>query len=680
MLPPPYPGAPPNTWPSGLSYGGYGYAVSAGAINYYPEFASIEIGIEVDFDGPRPQHCEASFDRGGAFITVNPATGAVGYHLTSNSSRGSIRFASGGGTEAHPQEIVGAEIPTASDLLEQSSSRSWAHTIDPRSGALSYSADSVLTTGSVNGLSLSLNLASGAHGIDDTPWSHNWSVQADVSSSGLEAMGQSRPDNAIPSLVAFAAMQDIYATGGSGVAASLRREIGGVFAVNWWINQLENNVVTISTGSAGQRFVRRVDGDFNPPLGTHSVLQESGSRHLPSRDDDGLYWDYSDVDYALIDANGNRLDFAYSAARTAPRNYANGEAVLTEMVLVPNNIVERNHSWLADHWAFEAGNEIDFTYQSAQVVQLARVETGLGWALSFDYADDESFFPISVAEAAPWISNPRSVSFDDTSITYPDGTVTNFEFVAPPASPRIAAHGSWLTAITQPEDAVGSPSFRFSYDSLGRVNRFEELAENGSTYNPYNYFIALGHRTEILDPTQSETSPTELGVVTYFDRYGRTSRTIDRRATLTQFTYDGLGRQIALHTRGLAHPTTYFWRGTETVYDAHDNVIAERAMPRPAFPDIASLEAPLVTQTFYNQPGYPTWPTRTIDANGNTASITCYSSATTEPECAALPAGTLDASTRGGLPQAVLGPEGEQALFEYNALGQVTRQRVLVSE
>ena len=252
--------------------------------------------------------------------------------------------------------------------------------------------------------------------------------------------------------------------------------------------------------------------------------------------------------------------------------------------------------------------------------------------------------------------------------------------MAPPASPRIAAHGSWLTAITQPEDAVGSPSFRFSYDSLGRVNRFEELAENGSTYNPYNYFIALGHRTEILDPTQSETSPTELGVVTYFDRYGRTSRTIDRRATLTQFTYDGLGRQIALHTRGLAHPTTYFWRGTETVYDAHDNVIAERAMPRPAFPDIASLEAPLVTQTFYNQPGYPTWPTRTIDANGNTASITCYSSATTEPECAALPAGTLDASTRGGLPQAVLGPEGEQALFEYNALGQVTRQRVLVSE
>ena len=203
--------------------------------------------------------CQGSFNRGGAFVAIHPSTGDIANIITSWRD-----YAGGGGSVGHPESIPEHSPPTAADLLKEQEELSWQHDVNLQSGQLTYAPGAVLTSGAGDfpySLSFEPTYESGTHAAGASPWRHNWNFSLSLSSSGMEAMGVSRRENAFDTLAAFAAMQDIYLTTGTNQNL-LRREVGGALAVNWWLEHLTANVATLQLGGETVQFVRAADGDY----------------------------------------------------------------------------------------------------------------------------------------------------------------------------------------------------------------------------------------------------------------------------------------------------------------------------------------------------------------------------------------------------------------------------------
>jgi len=675
---------------------GDGYRLTTNYGSFSTDFTPAYDIIEVDEFIPNPEtgrQCRPNHGRGGAFIAVHPNGTQRAYMLTGNSTPGATRMSGGGGVDAYPQEIAGLEMPTADSILESQAEDSWNHSIDPQSGLLTYATEALLTTGAGEfpySLSFSRTLQSGAHVLDASPWSHNLGVTATISHSGMEIMGSSSPRNAIPSIVAFAAMQDIFRPASG--AELMRREMAGVFTSQWWADRLSQNVISISAGGSVSRFVRRYDGAFNAPLGSNASLTQTGvpvfshdlsvAGNVPSPW--RRFWKYSGVTFQYRDAVGNVIDFEPWAAEFRP--------VGTDPGVIMSGDAPMHQGWRATTWSFANGMSLTYEYEGTDD-RVRRVTNSLGWGLELSYPPDpapaptaENFwevswyhahYPDAVTETASWITAPRTVTFDDETITHADGQITRFVFSGSPNQSRTGEHGSWLTDLYSADrlnanGTIGTalPNFRFGYDALGRGVNFDVLNVSGTGFNRYEYYLALGSRAETLTP-MDDTSPQahDTGDISYFDDYGRNDWSYTRRDILSRNVFDGIGRLVESCVSDDGEPLHCLAR-TGTQYDQYFNPV--QVSQYPAW-NQSTLPA-LVTEYRYNEPGFPTLQTRVI-APGGAQSVTCFSQSTYEAECAGL---LLDSNVRGGQPQAAVGPSGEQSLFEYDAYGRLTRSRVLV--
>ena len=79
-------------------------------------------------------------------------------------------------------------------------------------------------------------------------------------------------------------MQDIYKA-----TPSTQREVAGVLANAWWVNQLTGTVVTAQIGADSRQFVKLVDGSWiTPGAGPVATLTVSGSRTISNPDCTGF--------------------------------------------------------------------------------------------------------------------------------------------------------------------------------------------------------------------------------------------------------------------------------------------------------------------------------------------------------------------------------------------------------
>jgi YD repeat-containing protein len=633
-----------------------------------------------------------------------PACGTERYLLLHSASCIELPMKGAGGVTFDAQ-ING---PTADQDYLATQFDSWASSfsVDVSSGGMTFSPPVDIETGS-GGYPYSLpfqrsyNSASRARSALGDGWSHNLESWIEIGSD-VSASTSGTAQTSVATLVAIDAALALFQSGDNAVDM-----VRALLVENWLAESMVNNAATIHYGGGTERFYRMPGGSFVSSPGSLSTLTQTGTVLIDEEWGDysehtmeswssiarqyHRAFDYHNLQFDLTTSEGVVETFRYGADAThasAILNSADGSA---------GKLIGSYNTFTRRQTTFPTGVELTFTYNNDA---LSQVSNNLGRVLNFTYIDTPPPDPNEPWENSPPGSSPhgpavvlsrvtdengRQVSYDVdqdfvgvksrrlNDFTDARGRVFTYTYLiqsqwggslSGPTARR--AEQVLLTEIRLPH-APTTPFFTFGYDEFGRLVTVTDADGDTTTYG-----VGEGARGMVRDPLGNEAW-------SYFDQDGRNIASVSPRGILSTSDFDGIGRTLESRISEVAWSPSRYEARSSQAYDQYNNVISQIAHPQTDSNGVPLTDPAITSTTQYNQTGRPTWPTRQIDAAGQ-ATVTCYSTATNEPECAGLPAGSLDNNDRGGLPRAVLGPEGELTLLDYDALGRPTRTRTLVSE
>ncbi len=578
--------------------------------------------------------CAQNDKRGYALIAYKTdGTGVI--HLNISAGNGLAGFDSkGGGVTAFQDILSGVQAPTSADLLKAKNSLSTGAAIAAASGETSVSTGTLVSAGQGEfPYALSFDATYSSAGdykpwVQGDVWTHSYDVRASISGSGLEAMGEGRMLNAVPSLVAFMAMQQAYAAAASG-ADIVKREVSGALVGKWWADRMAANVVTVARGVSAQQFVRRADGGYNGPPGSLAILAQSGERTVevaPARRQPyptERRWNYADVSFTLTGEDKDVMSLA-KRSRRLPEDpeYAGSGGPGGHGI----------PSWAPTTWTFPTGVVVTYNYMTGKPALLSSVTNNLGASLAFTYnsvqldTEGNSFDERLASVTANGVATATFTQSTDASVhtvTRPDGTQVRYTFT-PEDEPLydadsnsandsafytayVAANGGpgrrgWkrlLTGVHTGRDVAANrsnPTYAAMYDGQGR-GRWLDVARNDNTdrgYRRVETFIADGWRSEQVDPNGGST-------INRYDDEGNLVRAADPISRVGAASYDGLGRVVDM--------TTPWGNTAEYTYDPNNNVIKIVRRPKALTGDPSAGQEPIILAEYGNST-YPTKPTR----------------------------------------------------------------------
>jgi YD repeat-containing protein len=518
-----------------------------------------------------------------------------------------------------------------------------ALSVDGRSGALTYSPPADLVDGAGDfPFSLSLrriyDQREGANYGFGTGWRSSWTHVASMSNDGVAALGGNGAQAVASALVAQ------YAIGNLVTTQDAQHLYAALQVVNWLADQTINNVVTISSGLDGeQSFFRQQAGGFVSANSNGSKLTQTGvpevaiiNRRL-----------YSQVAMAYVDQAGTTRSYGYLSSPC-------DEIDVSSPAIA--GLCSAKALYLST-WAWPNGVNISASYVSTfavpDVTQFLAVANNLGTKielLSYDYGARTETPTCPEANSPPVYTpvRPAAISYKTstgqaTSLSM-DAQV-GFTLIGDPdtamcdAQKRIPTKKTnYLSFANRFTDAVGS-DWRFgkvtadgiydSYTALGTLYKPSQpsTADATVTYgqddhvrsvgdlggNDWSYFSSP-YRAEVLSPVQAVSSAKD-GAVTYFDRWGNRSLSIDPLGRTTTMVYDKLGR--------VTTSTSPAGDSMVTAYDARSNVVQRSHRAVPGSPSLP----PLVSSTTYYEgptvaicvtPARCNKPSSDTDANSNT--------------------------------------------------------------
>src|ERR1700722_730055 len=256
------PNNPPSSWIGGLDSA----IASCLAAGYkVPASAESVLGPGARFgpaqDQVSPAFNQGSWQRGGAIVaTQYDSSGNV--LSIAHVLEGATGIAGGmaidkGGAGAEPQRFNQYDPSKAAAILkDRFVDRSVALGVDLKSGTVGYTTPTLLSVGGKSipyGLEAALTFKAGFTGCYtlrpcmgpvEGGWNHNWDIPFTNTGSGEEALGDTSPQAAAGTLVAFVAMQDIFATGSS----NLQNDVFAALTADWWRQQMVANVATVNRG------------------------------------------------------------------------------------------------------------------------------------------------------------------------------------------------------------------------------------------------------------------------------------------------------------------------------------------------------------------------------------------------------------------------------------------------
>lgn len=310
-------------------------------------------------------------------------------------------------------------------------------------------------------------------------WRHNFDIQAEVSSEPFQSLGEDSAIDAASIIVAAKLTSDLLADSDT----DLLNIVVASLVTHWGVDQLVDNVVTVSQPENSEQFVLLADGTYNPAPKSSSKLWKSGNE-FRYETLDGIRLNFNSVGKIKewVDANGFQVDFQYDSkgALHEVRNDFGRKLTLSYRY---NNV-----TGVAD----ETGRNIEFTYDS---------------------------------------SNNLKTFTDERSDR---ANVTTYDYSA--------GHGL-LTKVFMP--LYGAPFVTNVYDSLGRVKeqrnaennlyqyffagtRSEEIDPAG--FSSVWYFNGLGGATKSIDKLSRVSTTT-------YDGFGRAVRSIFPEGNSVEYTY-----------------------------------------------------------------------------------------------------------------------------------------------
>ena len=611
----------------------------------------------------------------------------------------------GAGGATFATEINGP-VAEREALAEQYDTWASSFSVDVSNGGMTFSPPADIVSGA-GGYPYSLAFQRTYNSASDTPgplgngWSHNLEARVSVGSN-ISSATSGGAQTSVATIIAADAVLRLFETNWDQVDL-----VRALLVQNWWAETLVNNHVSVQRGSGSSQFYRMPGGGFISGPGSISTLVQSGAivvdeEFEPYAENSPENWqgiankhyqafDYRYLSFVFSDGTGLTENYAYGADRTR------GTGILP----VANNNASQEigsyNTFLRAQTAFPTGVVVTFDY-SGEVWPgvLTSVSNNVGRTLNLSYTYTDPLNPPNeqVPGNAPLgpayilssvtTETGRSVNFafDTTglvhngrhlaSVTLPDSSLYSYEYSPQyvwsasggsglPSMPLVQRH--LLSEIRLPH-APTNPYFTFGYDELGRLVSVTDADGDTTTYG-----AGEGARGFTQDPLGNQAW-------SYFDQDGRSIASVSPRGILSASYFDGIGRVIESRVREAGWSEDRYDARSTATYDHFNNVTSQTAQPSTEADGTVRSGTPIISMTAYNHPTIPTLPTRSTDAEGN-VSVVCYSTSTIETECSGRP---LDADDRGGLPQASVGPSGEETLIEYDSLGRVTRQRVRVED
>ena len=152
--------------------------------------------------------------------------------------------------------------------------------------------------------------------LDDGPlglgWAHNFHTAARVDSDGFQGMGEDSPVDAAAAVVEQYVANDILYGN-----KNIERVVIATLAHRWFMDQLIDNMVSVSEPDYTKRFLRLPDGSYNPPPGLADILTEKVDNSYLLRTKYGMELDF-DAEGKLTawkDPNDNTVTFTYNNGR-----------------------------------------------------------------------------------------------------------------------------------------------------------------------------------------------------------------------------------------------------------------------------------------------------------------------------------------------------------------------------
>ncbi len=330
------------------------------------------------------------------------------------------------------------------------------------------------------GLSFARSYSSAERLSDSTSglgWSHNWDLNAAVSSDGFRGLGDSSPLDAAPAVAELFIATDILRDG-----LLNDRLVIATLAHRWFMDNLIDNIVDIQTLQKTLQFVKSPDGAYNPPPGTWGQLSDQGGGSFLFTGNHGnqLLFDISGKLTTWTDPNGNQISLSYSSGLLSQINNNLGQTVTL---------------------GYDGNNRID------------SVSDGTGRSVNYQYDVSGNLEKVIDAE-----TNETNYQYDL------DGRLTRVFLPSDPVNPSVINSYDQFDRVTTQDDSAGN---RYTYYFSG--SRTEEVNPLGNSR--VYYFDGRGRNILMMDPLGNETSFS-------YDGQDRLVKTILPETNGTEFDYD----------------------------------------------------------------------------------------------------------------------------------------------
>ena len=648
-------GAAPN-----LTFASSAYinALESGVSGYLGNSFHVSTSIE-SFNGPGARFGPTlqsaptilnfgSVQRGGALVaTLKDGSGnvlMVAHALTGLDGEGNFVL-SKGGSGGQPTNFAEYDPKKAAEALkDRFIDHSEALGVDLKTGTAGYSTPTLLSVGAGDGApykldyALSFKAAPSGCSLQYGPctgpiqggWNQSWDIRFVNSSSGHEAMGATSPFEASGSLVAFLAMQDIFADTSR---TDLEKDVYSALVADWLRQQINANVATINRGFSGQQYVRLVDGSWMPPVGSPGTMTQTGTR---TKVRDGYStqrrWNISTVSFSLRNAGGDVLNFTnWMSVWDSP---INGHRV---------------YGYKPTTWTFPQGPTLTFTYDFQ--LGVTGVTSSLGRSMTFA---QDTYGNLTATSGGVTVGQ-MTPGIEDAA-----GDTWKFDLTAPlsQAATQRPIPYPQLLHVYEPVSPT-LPALQYAYDSRGIVKQaWDATALQTGSRGPYSWYIAEGGRGEHDDPAGG-------AYTVYYNVDGDAVRYIDEIGRETDATYDGRHRVLSR-----TYPET---DQDQFTYDLNDNVTGLTKVAKTG----SGLSNISVSVTYD-----PTWNklASVTDALGNTTNFSYNASGSgasllyqaLRPDVGGVRPTFTYAYNSIGLPTSEVDPTGVTTTHTYDSYGNLT--------
>lgn len=405
-------------------------------------------------------------------------------------------------------------------------------------------------------------------------WSHNFMNTARSTSNGLLAMGDISAIQGAATIAQLFVNSDIA----SDTTFSVSKLVTMCLSDAWWVDQLVNNTVVISTPRNSKSFVKLPDGSFVQPINNADELTiVSGLYRLTTPQQVQYNYDSSGKLSTIVFPNGVTVTLTYTSGKLTSVSNGMGRTLSLsytgDLVTSVSDGNGRSVSYTYDGndnlTEFEDTQSESWTYSYDQPGRMTQYFLPTHPTTAFNTNEYDSLSRVKTqtnARSQTWtyyFAGSRSEEvdpFDNSHVLYfnrfgriirdinPLGDETTYEFdgrnrrikaTMPEGNQVQWTYDSMNNALTEtrvPKSGSGLSNVvrTWTYDST--YNRPHTFVDGNSNTWTWNYDSTTGNLLSLVNPAVGGVNPT---VTMKWNSRGQILSMIDETAIQTQFTYDG---------------------------------------------------------------------------------------------------------------------------------------------